>query len=65
MVILREAPKATNPGREIAVNPDWVVAVTPNEHLENTCFITVDGDGTPRYMVQGNFYEVVRKLTKP
>ena len=61
MVIFQAVNGITRPG-EIAINPDWVVAVSPGEN--ETCNITVDGDSTPRYRVKGNFYEVVRKLTK-
>ena len=60
LVILETINGITHPGMEIAINTDWVVAVTPGEG--ETCNITVDGDSTPRYKVKGGFYEIVRKL---
>ena len=60
LVILKAVDGVTHPGTEIAINTDWVVAVTPGEG--ETCNITVDGDSTPRYKVKGGFYDVTRKL---
>lgn len=59
-LIFKGQPGPTTPGKEFAINTDHITSISPKD--ENTTFITINGDSTPRYIVDAPFYDVYHKI---